>query len=421
MLGGLAEDRTAFLAALDSALLRDAGSVVVVRIDLDRFSRIRERHGEDVYQLVREELGRRVDRLSGGHDRALRYADDAFALVLSLPDARREAVEALGTDLLERMTDPVGAADGAPIAVGSNVGLAAAASFDHVDAMRLVAGAELAVQRADSLGSRRVIVYDVPQQDDPTRIPTLYADMLTAVMGRHFHAWYQPIVGLPDRRIRGVEALVRWVHPSHGTLPPGEFIPEAERSGLVREIDTQVRREAMEACASLDQEVTLSVNLSPADLDAPRLVTDVQEALVATGITPSRLVVEVTETAVSQDWSRARRRLEALKEVGVRLAVDDFGSGHMYLDRLATDLFDVVKLDRSLVAGRSEPRSDALLVGVVGLAHDLGMQVVAEGIETEAQLERALAAGCERAQGFLFATPMTLEQLVTALAADRPL
>lgn len=424
VLGGHAAERTAFLRTLDAELNRDARAVSVVRIDLDRFSRIRQTFGTPIARLVRAELTRRLETIVGGPDRLLRYGEDAFIVILRGDDPTPESLETAAMGIIDALSAPMDI-EGQQIAVGCNVGLAAAAHFDETEPLRLLTGAELAIQRANAIGSRRAIVYEVAQRDDPTRLPMLFADMLGAIGRGEFTAFMQPVVSLADRRIVGAEALVRWSHPTYGLLQPAEFIPEAETSGLIRQIDAAVREDACRAFAALptDLDLTVAVNLSAADLDAPSLADHVASTLRAWDLPADRLVLEVTETALSQDWSRSQRRLRALKALGVRLAVDDFGTGHMFLDRLSTGLFDILKVDRSLVAleGEDESRRATLLTAVTSLAHALSMDTVAEGVETHEQLERVTEAGCTRAQGYLFSPPVPAEAFAALAADGRPL
>ena len=424
MLGGHAAERTAFLRNLDADLNRDARSVAVVRIDLDRFSRIKQTFGTPIARLVRAELVRRLEVIVGGPERILRYGEDAFIAILRVDDPSPETLETAAMGIIDALSAPMAIEDES-IAVGCNVGLAAAAHFDETEPLRLLTGAELAIQRANAIGSRRAIVYEVDEHADPTRLPTLFADMLGAIGRGEFTPHFQPVVSLPDRQVTGAEALVRWVHPSHGLLQPGDFIPEAETSGLVRQIDAVVRDEACRRFAELPDELDLvvSVNLSAADLDAPSLADDVAAALQRRQLPAGRLVLEVTETALSQDWARSQRRLRALKALGIRLAVDDFGTGHMFLDRLSTGLFDILKVDRSLVVleGEDLTRRATLLTAVTSLAQALSMDTVAEGIETQEQLERVIDAGCTRAQGYLFSPPVPAEAFVTLATDARPL
>lgn len=421
MLGGHSADRSLFLSALEADLHRDAGSIAVIRVDFDRFSRIRETFGPAVARIVRSVLMSRLEEIAGPGHSLLRYGEDSFIGIITITSSRPEDLESTAMGIVEAMSAPIEMQDGLQIAVGTNVGIAAAADFDGHDSLRLLTGAELAIQRANAIGSRRAIVYEVDHHQDPTRLPSLFADMLGAIHDGQFQPIFQPVIDVADRRIHGAETLVRWIHPEHGVLRPGEFMAEAEKSGLIRSIDATVRDAACRQCATWPAGLDVAINLSAVDLDAPSLPRDIERILAQTGLAPERLVFEVTETALAQAWSRSRRRLEALKNLGTRLAVDDFGSGHMFLDRLSIGLFDILKIDRSLAAPQeSEPdRAGSLLSAVTSMAHTLGMSVVAEGVETEGQFDLVRQAGCDQAQGYLFAQPMAAEDFTRLVATTQ--
>lgn len=419
-----AEQRGAFLGTLDATLARGACNVAVIRVNLDRFGRIRQSFGVEIADEVLGVIDDRIRRVVGPDQTVLHYGEGSYAAILRVEDADDDTLEDLAMAVVEQVSAPMNVDSGLRIAVGSNVGVAAAARFDSVDADALVGAADVAVERADTIGSRRVMVYEAARDEEQSQLPTLYRDMLGAIEAGHFQPVYQPIVSLPDRMIYGAEALVRWMHPEHGVLPPGAFVEEAERSGLIRSIDSAVRREAMAVCSAChgSHRVSLSVNLSAIDLDAASLLDDIAQTLDLTGLDPSVMIFEITETALAQHWSRSRRRIEGLKELGVRLAIDDFGSGHMFLERLSSDLFDVLKIDRSLViATDHDGRTTALLAGVTALAHRLGMTVTAEGVETQEHLDRVLAAGCDHAQGYLFARPMPAHEFSAILNRQQAL
>lgn len=420
MLGGHSNDRTAFLNALEAEMLRDSASIAVVRVDLDRFSRIRTTFGAATARIVRSVILTRLEAIVRQPDHLLRYGEDAFIATITVTDDSPEELENAAMAVMEAVSAPIDVGSGTPIAVGSNVGLAAAAHFNDSDPLRLLTGAELAVQRANGMGSRRAIIFEVTTQSDPTRLPHLYADMLGAIEIGQFQPLFQPVVALDDRRILGAEALVRWMHPEHGLLSPADFMVEAETSGLIRDIDTQMRDLSIAIAAKWPLDITLGINLSAADLDSPLLAADVEGALRRHGFPADRLILEVTETALSQDWPRARRRLEALKAIGVRIAVDDFGTGHMFLDRLSTGLFDILKIDRGLVmpAAIGADRHLALLAAVTTMAHTLDMEVLAEGVETEEQCASIIAAGCNWAQGYLFHRPMDASDFDAAVLTN---
>lgn len=418
MLGGDTSSHAEFIAGLEHALRRHSPSVVVLRINLDRFGRIRQSFGVEVANEVLAIIDERIDHLIGQSSALLNYGEGSYAAMLQVDDTGDEALEDLAMTIVEQVSAPMNVDSGLHIAVGSNVGIAAAAHFEVVDADALVGAADLAVERADAIGSRRVMVFEPVRHEDHGQMPTLYRDMLGAIEQGQFQPLFQPIVHLPERTITGAEALVRWMHPEHGVLPPGTFIEEAERSGLIRSIDASVRSAAISACAecNLSNHITLSLNLSAIDLDAASLSDDVTELLDTSGVPASSVIFELTETALTQHWNRSKRRLEALRDLGVRLAIDDFGSGHMFLERLGSDLFDIIKIDRSLVAADdNHGRTVALLGGVTTLAHRLGMTVTAEGVETQAHLDRVIAAGCDHAQGFLFGRPMSAREFSATL------
>lgn len=411
----VAENRQQFLASVNAHLRRDPRAVVVVRIDLDRFSRIRQVFGVEVAAAVHDAIVARIAELVDTPDSMLALAEDGFAAVVRTSDLQGDALAVLGKRFVDAVSAPISLAGHPEIAVGSSAGVAAAAQFGRADAAQVLAGAEHAVQQAAELGSRRIIVYHVAPSDDPTRLPELYADMLGALSRGEFVAYLQGVVELPSRRVIGAETLVRWAHPIHGVLSPGDFLGEAERSGLIRDIDAAVWRQSWSTCAAapVDRAFTVAVNLSPADLDFPGLLDNVESAIRDAGIDPRRLVFEVTETALSVDWARSKQRLASLRSIGCRIAVDDFGSGHMFLERLATGLFDVLKIDRSLVAtAASDARSVNLLAGVVSLAQSLGLRTLAEGVETEAQAQLVTEVGCDKAQGFYFGRPVPCIEFV---------
>lgn len=399
-------DRARFLAVLEAHLARDAMGVAVFRIDLDRFSRIRQVFGAVVADVVRNVVMQRIEALAGGPGELLTLAEDSFLAAVRTTGDHRD-LDVIGMRFVESVSAPI-QLDGLPgIAVGSNIGIAAASDFSVADPLRLMAGAELAVQRANAIGSRRIIVYQVDTGDDPTRLPELFADMLGAIQRREFVPFYQPVFDLATDGVVGGEVLIRWQHPKFGLLLPGDFVAEAERSGLIRDIDGQMWSQAWTFLQRLGSAtgIDIGVNLSVADLDFPDLPDKVRRLVAEIGVDPRRLVFEVTETAMSQDWPRARGRLSALRDLGARIAIDDFGSGHMFLDRLNSGLFDYLKLDRSLIVGAESESGRDLLTGVVSLGHSLGMRVLAEGVETEAQLAMVRAVGCDLAQGYLLGRP----------------
>jgi EAL domain-containing protein (putative c-di-GMP-specific phosphodiesterase class I) len=254
------------------------------------------------------------------------------------------------------------------------------------------------------------------------------ADLREGVDRQEFFLEYQPIVELASGRIHGVEALVRWRHAIRGVIGPGDFIPVAESSGLIVELGTQVIREACRQAVKWQRSnpgqnhrLSMSVNLSPVQLARPDFVGQVAEIIDASGIEPSRLVFEITETTVMRDPRVSRERIEALRSLGPRVAVDDFGSGYSSLDYIRGYPVDVLKLDRSFVAGMDHRESGAAIIDLfLRLGRVLDLTTVAEGVKTVAEADALRRLGCELAQGFYFSPPIdadAMEALITSVLA----
>jgi EAL domain-containing protein (putative c-di-GMP-specific phosphodiesterase class I) len=258
------------------------------------------------------------------------------------------------------------------------------------------------------------------------RRSALIAEFPRALADQEFQVHYQPIFGLVDGRTVGMEALVRWQHPIAGSIAPADFIEAAEQSGYIVALGEQVLRTACAQAAAWrqafpdDPELVMSVNLSPRQLSEPDLLPVVAQVLAQTGLSPASLCLEITEGALIDDLEQALRALESLAAMGVRLALDDFGTGYSSLAYLQRMPVHVLKIDRSFVAALSSPGDDTAIVGaVVTLAHQLGLSVTAEGIETPEQLDMLRKTGCDLGQGFLKARPVPAAAATAALARER--
>jgi EAL domain-containing protein (putative c-di-GMP-specific phosphodiesterase class I) len=258
----------------------------------------------------------------------------------------------------------------------------------------------------------------------------LTGDLRRAVENQEFTVDYQPLVSLADGRVLGAEALVRWEHPEFGRIAPDDFIPLAEETGLIVPIGEMVLREACrqakswQQLAGTDGPAYVSVNLSPRQFRPPgKLVSDVQRLTAETGLDPSCLLLEITETVLMHDREHAARDLQALRDLGVRVAIDDFGTGYSSLSYLREFPIDIVKMDRSFVQELGRGRGDdALVRSVLELGEALDMQIVAEGIEDVAQLDSLRDLHCGIGQGYYFSRPISPERMFEVLrgAGDRP-
>jgi EAL domain-containing protein (putative c-di-GMP-specific phosphodiesterase class I) len=252
----------------------------------------------------------------------------------------------------------------------------------------------------------------------------LRAELQRALELRQLEVHYQPVVHLDQRVIYGVEALLRWMHPTRGTITPLQFIPLAEETGLIIPIGRWVLQEACRQGVQLQHQfprpepLAMSVNLSAKQLQSETIVADVREALETSGLPAETLVLEITETVMMADTELAVRQLEALKALGVRLAMDDFGTGYSSLSYLSRFPVDILKMDRSFLAEGEE--DSGLQAAIIAIGDSLSLEVVAEGIERPEQITSLRDLGCELGQGFLFARPMSHDALFEYLVEDDP-
>jgi EAL domain-containing protein (putative c-di-GMP-specific phosphodiesterase class I) len=309
--------------------------------------------------------------------------------------------------LTDTLREPV-VIDGEERYVSASVGLTCSAADESIDAHALLRDADSAMYRAKQLGKGRCEVFDASMRREAMERLEFEGALRHALDESELRLVYQPVVTLGDGRIIGVEALLRWHHPVRGVIAPMRFIPIAERNGLIIPIGAWVLHEAcLQLAAWGDDSLTMAVNVSARQLGTSDLVETVSSALEGSGIEPGRLCLEITETAMMADPAALSATLTTLKGLGVRLAVDDFGIGYASLRQLRELLpVDILKIDKSFVDGITSDADDAAIVeGVVRLAHSLGLQAVAEGVETAEQLAMLRAWSCQAGQGYHFARP----------------
>jgi diguanylate cyclase (GGDEF)-like protein len=384
---------------------------VLLAIDLDGFKNINDSRGHDVGDAVLVEVAQRLRTNVRPGDLAVRMGGDEFAVLMWAPATEATAV---AERLLTVLCNPY-EVDGASMFLSASIGLAACSTADTIEG--LLRNADVALRFAKQRGKRRVEQYDLAYDQWLRRRTELEHELRGAVDRGELMLVYQPVVHLPEGRVSGVETLLRWHHPRLGTVPPDEFIPLAEEAGLIDRLGAFVLHEA---CHQLSRwiadghDVYLTVNVSPRELHNPEYATQVAELLRGHRVPPERLVVEVTEHAVAQDVQQLVDRLTALRAAGVRVALDDFGSGYSSLGQLRTLPVDILKIDRTLIAppeAGSVRFAPPLADVVVQLGNRLGLDVVAEGI-TEVGQQRVLEeAGCRFAQGDLFGRPMPAERV----------
>ena len=411
-------NRALLLDRLEVALARSGRSgspVAVLFLDLDRFKVVNDSLGHAMGDRLLVEVADRLRRVARAGDTVARVGGDEF-VVCCEGLAGDDGASAMAARMCAAVAEPL-ELDGVELFVTTSVGIAHAE--DGQDAATLLRDADAALYRAKERGKNRAEVFDDDVRATVAERMAIESALHRAVERGELRLHYQPVVDLDDGSVDGVEALLRWEHPERGLLGPGAFIPVAEETGLIVPIGEWVVREACRWRASLpaEERVQVSVNLSARQLMAPDVVDTVARALADTATPPSGLCLEVTESVFVADMELARSRLSELRDLGVVLAIDDFGTGYSSLAYLRSFPLDVVKLDRGFVADLGTSTLDAEIVGaVVRMATALGLTVVAEGVEDEAQLAGLRAVGCTRAQGFLFARPLPAEELRLGVA-----
>ncbi len=414
-------NRAAFLQALAQMIEACAGTdeeFAVLCIDLDGLKEINDVFGHAMGDKVLVEVAQRLQAVARGGVVA-RLSGDEFGLIIDgkQPAAgialAEQAAEALGQDF------PI---DGKSVRTGATTGISV---FPHngSDAASLLANAGAALFRAKAKSRGTISIYE-PEMDEQIRDRrVLHQELSVAIKNGELSLYYQPQAAagatVAESDAIGFEALARWHHPVRGFVPPGDFIPLAEESGLIVEMGEWILREACREAASWTAPLQVAVNLSPAQFTHGDLVGLVHSILLETGLAPDRLELEITEGVLIEDFDRGLALLRRLKALGVRISMDDFGSGYSSLSYLQAFPFDKIKIDRAFVInlGRN-PQSAAIVRAVIDLGHGLEMSIVAEGVETEEQLRFLAEEGCDAVQGYLLGKPAPIGQFAALVGGS---
>ncbi|WP_154941542.1 putative bifunctional diguanylate cyclase/phosphodiesterase [Klebsiella michiganensis] len=377
------------------------GSAVVMLFDLDNFKDVNDTQVHDAGDKLLQDLASRLSFFRKTSETLYRLGGDEFALVSH--DLTEEMALERAKVIREKISQPYQIYDSL-IQIGACIGIVISDGESRTD--YLYKCADLALYEAKKEGSGNVQIFRPGLLQRQQENKSFEDDLMQALNKGEFRVYYQPIADTMNGEIYGYEALVRWFHPLRGSVPPTEFIPVAEKIGLINQLGEWVLRTACEAAASWSSPLKVSVNVSPVQLMNSSLTDTVVTILRTTGLDPYRLDLEITESDVFNENTRSLEILSQLRELGVQISIDDFGTGYSSLSRLSYFPFDKIKIDRSFVINIPDQKDDLDIVRlIISMGKSLHMRIVAEGVETEEQLESLRKLGCDLVQGYLIGKP----------------
>jgi diguanylate cyclase (GGDEF)-like protein len=388
----------------------------VLVLGLDNFKAVNDTLGHGIGDKLLRGVAKRLRSTLREEDTLARLNSDEFAIVQS-GLARPEDAVVLSRRLLEAVGEPY-LLDGHSVVIGASIGIAMAPG-DGDESDKLLKNADMALSRAknDSRGTFSFFEAGMDARAQSRR--KIELDLRDAIQNDVLRPYYQPLVDLATGRITGFEALVRWPHSEHGMIPPAEFIPVAEETGLINALGGLMLRRACMDAAKWPDDVRVAVNLSPLQFRVGNLFSVVMDALKQSGLPARRLELEITETLLLEKSSQVLATLHALRALGVRISMDDFGTGYSSLSYLRSFPFDKIKIDQSFVRDLGSNREgQAIVRSIISLGKGLGVTITAEGVETEAELSCLRAEGCHEGQGFLFSRARPNAEIVGLLQAQ---
>ena len=399
-------NRRMFIDHLENACLAAPGNpsrpFALLMLDLDGFKEVNDDHGHGSGDVVLMETAMRVSRNMRAGDTVARLGGDEFALIMPNAGSHEAAIKA--ERLIQVISERI-RVDDVWLSVGASIGIATSPR-DGGTVAEIMRNADLALYRAKESGRGTCRVFDPSFGVEFQDKVALVAELRSAINSGAFQIDYQPIVHLASRKIISMEALCRWTHKERGAIPPSVFIPLAEECGLIRTLGRTILLESCREATCWDESITVSVNISPLQLKDPFLVNTVMDVLAETKLHPTRLEVEITESTWLKADQQTSRHIQSLSDLGVRIVLDDFGTGFSSLSTLRNFRFHGLKVDAEFVRNiESDPKAEAILRLVSAMASELGVSLTAEGIETEGQLRLVQAFGIAKAQGFLLGSP----------------
>jgi diguanylate cyclase (GGDEF)-like protein len=413
-------NRTLILDRVEQMLARSARNqtpVAALFVDLDNFKSINDTLGHAVGDELLQAVTARLDGVIRDADALGRLGGDEF-VVISEELSMSVGPELIAERLLDALKHPfnLGADKETRVTVTASIGIAVG---ERISAEDLLRDADIAMYRAKWDGKNRYVVFETGMQDTMQNRMELEMDLREALQNEEFFLAFQPTIDLRDMSPTGVEALIRWKHPVRGVVQPDDFIPLLEETGLICEVGKWVLREACvqgAAWRAAGHAIGMAVNVSGRQLDTDQVIADIAEALTDSGMEPTALTIEITETTLMRNAEETSQRLAAIKELGVRIAIDDFGTGYSSLAHLQRFPVDALKIDRSFISGlKHNLEGETLVRTLVQLGKALSIETFAEGIEQQRELSLLRDEDCDTGQGFLFARPLDADATETFL------
>lgn len=377
--------------------------MALVCLDLDHFKEVNDTLGHSFGDKVLQEVAARINFAKREEEFAARMGGDEFMVLLG-PLEQAHHAATVAQRLIDAISERI-ELDGHVISIGTSIGISVA-PHDGTDGETLMRNADLSLYRAKAEGRGAYCFFEQGMDAVMQERRKLESGMRDALARDEFTLVFQPLLDLQSNRVSGFEALLRWTHPELGALPPSKFVPIAEETGLIVPLGRWVLQTACRVAADWPEHVHVAVNLSPTQFKDKHLVDSVANILEATGLSPDRLELEITESLLLQNAEGNLKVLHELRKIGVRICMDDFGTGYSALSYLRSFPFDKIKIDRSFIGDIKNRANNDLVSAVIGLGRSLGVMTTAEGVETELQLDIVRENGCSEVQGFLFSPPL---------------
>ncbi|WP_420968793.1 putative bifunctional diguanylate cyclase/phosphodiesterase [Bradyrhizobium sp. B120] len=412
--------RSLLLERLDRELAREADDgarIAVLFVDLDNFKLVNDSLGHSSGDEVLSEMARRILGCLGPEDTASRFGGDE--MVVLHPRASDSSGAELGKRILAALAEPI-LLSGKEVVVSASVGLAHCKPGTKC-AEQLLREADTALYAAKVRGRARLAEFNDELHARAEKRVQIESDLRAALRESQLFVEYQPQVRLKDGRVVGVEALVRWRHPERGIISPADFIPVAEECGLIVKIGRQVLQESCRQLAEWTRlmpgcPLAMTVNVSPREIAEPTFIQELRQTLASTNVDPTALCLEITESVMMSAPEEVVQVLDQIRQLGVFVAIDDFGTEHSSLSRLRDMPAEVLKIDRSFIDGlSSEPGDTAIVSSILSLAYAMGKHTIAEGVERSEQAAMLLRMGCDVAQGYFFSRPVAADQIAPML------